>query len=133
MTAVLPALSVEDGWVTGPTRQADLLMAHFLESDHSQSYLWTGGITSLAKIIEKTNGDIEAFCMECQKSLALYFSRYFEDVVVEVTDISADKESASAYLTLYIHFRDKDGVMHVLDEDLVNRNSTWSRIIKTLQ
>lgn len=130
--SIVPSLSAEDGWVSTPARMVDYLMVHFLESDYSQTYLFFGEVSSLAKIVQETQGDMVGFVTRCQNQLMTYFSRYFENVIVEVTDVTVGDLSARTF-SLYISYTDHDGVTQVVEENIRNQNSTWTRVVKAIQ
>jgi hypothetical protein len=89
MAATLPELG-SGGWVTEPMKQLDLLLAHAMESDYSQSTIYFGNITSIPYLFQKFQHDPGRLCSELENMLSAYLSRYFDTVSVRCT--TEDKE-----------------------------------------
>jgi hypothetical protein len=123
----VPALS-EDAWVTDAKQKADYLMAHFFLSDYSQTQLYVGNVSSMAWIIQATQGDMMQTVLQLRQALQLYFGRYFEDVVADVAD-NTPADSSAAEIVIYIAFKDPEtGIVHTLNELLRERNGVFSRV-----
>ena len=123
----VPSLS-EDGWVTDAKHKADYLMAHFFLSDYSQTQLYLGQVSSLPWVIQAGQGDIPRTVSLLRQTLATYFQRYFDEVVVEVTD-QTPVDSSSVELVLYIAFVDpQTGLTYTVNEVLQERNGVFSRV-----
>ena len=123
-TTWFPSLS-QDSWVTDSSLQADYLLAQAYETNYSQSQLYPGKVTSIAKIIQENNNNIGGTCTALAKSLTEYFSRYFHNVVVEVKQTSASVASGSslAEIEMYISVTDNKGVVISLGKLLDITNS----------
>lgn len=102
---VFPALS-EDGWTNSPMKVADYLITDFLLSDRSQSYLYKDHVSSLPWIIQNTQKDMTRTIVDVQTTLVTYFSRYFNDVVAEVTEIPNVEDPSKAQISIYLKFVD---------------------------
>lgn len=108
-----PSLS-EDGWVKSSVKIADKLLCDWFESDFSQSYLYSGLISSLPYIIQNKQGNVAATADEVRLNLTAYFRRYFNDVVVESTDNTSADNPSKGSITLYIKFTDSEGSEYVI-------------------
>lgn len=126
--ALFPSLS-EDGWVTSPEKTADYLLSHFIVADASQSYLFSGNVSSLPKILQETQGDIRQTCNEVRQSLNEYFLRYFNNVVTEVNEIPNLLNPAKQQIGIYLKYTDSNGVEHVLGKQLRMANSIVESVI----
>lgn len=108
-----PSLS-EDGWVSGSIKVADNLLSCFLISDYSQSYIYNGFISSFPWILEETQNDISRTISLTEETLRSYFSRYFNDIVVEVSEVPNIEEPSKGQISLYINFTDTSGITYVV-------------------
>jgi hypothetical protein len=126
--ALFPSLS-EDGWVTSPEKTADYLLSHFIVADASQSYVFSGNVSSLPKILQETQGDIMQTCIAVRQSLNDYFSRYFNNVVTEVSEIPNTQNPAKQQIGIYVKYTDTSGVEHVLGKELRMANSIVESVI----
>lgn len=113
MTIYFPSLS-EDGWVTNSLLQADYLFSHFFVAEYSQTQLYLGQVASLPWIIQKGNNNMPETVRIMQNTLATYFGRYYQDVVVEVTEKTKGDPSSKAELLIYVRFIDHTGEEVVL-------------------
>jgi hypothetical protein len=127
-SATMPSLST-DGWVTGSLKTADYLFSHFFASDHSQSYTFPEGVTSFSYILHTNQGDIPATIRSLESVLSKYFSRFFENVTVEVDDSLTAAGSSSVSLSLFINFTDTVGTTYTLGKMVEYTNTTISKII----
>ncbi len=107
-TIVVPTLSL-DGWVKSTPERADYLMAHFFESEYSQTAFYKDKVSSFQWIIQKNQGDMTATVRMLKNTLTDYFSRYFTNVVVEVNHEDIVLNSSNVKLIVYISFRDEKG------------------------
>lgn len=123
-----PSLS-EDGWVTSSMKIADYLLSHFFISDFSQSYIYITNVSSLPWIIQKHQGDISRTCTEIQNTLSEYFSRFFSNVQVEVTDVTNTATPSKAEISIYLKFIDKDNKEFVFGKLLEIADMTITKII----
>lgn len=127
-TRLLPTLSSDD-WVTDTRKKADYILAHFFESDYSQTSLYLGHVSSLAWVIHEGNGDMSKTENLLTSTLKLYLERYFQTVVVEVKVNTKNQPSSYVYLDLYISFNDEDGIQHTLYRMLELLDGKLSRVI----
>jgi hypothetical protein len=105
----LPSLS-EDGWVNTTSKMVDYMMSHFLLSEYSRDPLYRGNITSLPYILQSSNGNVEDAIANARTALQTYFSRYFDNVEVQVVEQPNDEQPGLAQIKIYIQFTDKNGV-----------------------
>jgi hypothetical protein len=110
-----PSLS-EDGWVVSTQQQADYLLADFFASDYSQTQLYLDKVSSAAYVIYKTQGDIIGTKNLLQSTLSDYFSRYFLNVNVDVTEVPNELDLSRVTLAIFLTFIDLDGVFFSLDK-----------------
>lgn len=123
-----PSLS-EDAWVDSPIKIADNLFSCFFTSEFSQSYIYQGHITSFPYILQDNQGDITSTINAVRSELSIYFSRYFNNVVVEVidkTDINAPNKVAIA---IYVSFDGNDGINYSLGKMAESADLKVTKII----
>jgi hypothetical protein len=123
-----PALS-EDAWVTSPEKTADYLLSCFIVSDYSQTYIYTGQVSSLPWILQNTQGNIGQACSDIQITLQTYFSRFFSNVVVEVEEVVNPENEAKQQISMYVKFTDNNGKEHVLGKLLRLSNTIVVSVI----
>lgn len=128
MSIVLPALS-EDGWVTTDGRQAEYLFSHFFLSDYSQTYIYTDQVTSFSWILATANGNVTEIQSLTQSRLERYFSRYFNNVVVEVNTEENPDNPTEVTLVIYLTFVGKDGVQYNLSRMVFANNSLIKKVV----
>lgn len=125
---LLPSLS-DDGWVNGSIRTADYLFSHFLLSDFSQSYIYNGFVVSFPYILQNTQGNMIDTVDQTNRALETYFTKYFNNVVVEVTEIPNEAEPSAASISIYVRFTDTTGKEFVLGKLLELNNTIVKKII----
>jgi hypothetical protein len=124
----LPSLS-EDGWVNSSSKIADYLISHFRLSDYSQTYIYHENVSSLPYILQKTQGSIFNTVKETESILSTYFSRYFNNVVVDVSEIPNTEDPSKGQISIYLKFTDSDNKTYDLGKLLEVRDTTIERII----
>jgi len=124
----MPSLS-EDGWVDSSIKIADYLLSHFFLSDYSQTYLYTGKISSLPWIIQHTQKNILDTVTLTQSTLNDYFKRYFDNVEVEVTEVPNAQDISYAQISIYLSFVDKNGIVQTLSKLIGIKDSKIHKII----
>lgn len=102
---LLPVLGA-DGWVDSAISKADFLFTHIFLSNYSQTYLYLGNVASLAYEIQKGNGDINATISYLTNRLTSYFSGYFTNVIVEITEVPDVTDSSVVKLSIFLSFND---------------------------
>lgn len=125
---IYPSLS-EDSWVTSPEKTADYLLSCFIVSDYSQTYMYTGQVSSLPWILQQTLGDTPQACVEIQRTLNTYFSRFFNNVVAEVQQVENRENPAKEQISIYVKFTDKTGKEHVLGKLLRMSNTIVESVV----
>jgi hypothetical protein len=116
-----PSLS-EDGWVTNTIIKANYLFAHFFIAEYSQTTLYPGYVSSLPYIIEQGMGDPNETANLLNKALSNYFTRYFNNVTVEV-DYPLGQEGSRVYLTIFVSFDGPNGQTYSLGKIINMVNS----------
>jgi hypothetical protein len=99
---VLPVLGGE-GWLTDGELIMNKLFIHMFLTDHSQSNIYQGSVTSLQYILAEHGNDIPELVSAVSDAVTRYYRRYFQDVVVNFKSIATDDDdTAAADYTLYI-------------------------------
>ena len=124
---LFPSLS-EDGWVDSTPRKADYMMAHFVAADFSQSYNYIGNIVSFPYILATNQGDMPGILSSTQQSLMSFFSHYFAQVSVDVTETDTG-ESSKAAISIAIAFVDYQGKQYNFAKLIKTMNSKFMEII----
>lgn len=104
----IPSLG-EDGWLFSGMRQADYLMAHFLASEYSQSYVHFGEISSFGYLVQEFNNRPNELLTEAPKVLTRLFERYFNNIVCEAWDSTDPKSPSRFILSIFVQFDDANG------------------------
>lgn len=97
----VPSLSA-GGWLSGLQEKTDLLMAHIFAANASQSFVFSGKVTSVQGIIEANVGNVNRFCQNLRSALEVYFGNYFQHCLCEVTSDDITAENTSSNVTVYI-------------------------------
>ena len=90
MTAVVSTLD-SNGWLRGIAEKADALLAYFLISDYSQSFLHQGQVRSLPYLIQQYPRNHIELSNEAQRSVEMLLESYFDSVDVHVTIENPDE------------------------------------------
>lgn len=106
----IPSLSA-DSWIFSSLRQADYVMAYFLASDYSQSYLFNRQISSFGYLVAIHNNNIGLLISEITRALESLFGRYFNSVHVECTDATKETNPSKVILALFVEFQMQDGTI----------------------
>ena len=73
----------EGGWITDGQKMLDKVMAWAYASDYTQSYYFSGDVTSIVQIVQDNAGNLERAVGELQEKLTSYLSRFFDEVQLE--------------------------------------------------
>lgn len=125
---VLPSLS-EDGWVDNSAKIADYMLSHFFVADYSQSYIYHTYVSSLPWILTQNQGNMGKTCSEVQNVLSAYFMRYFNNVVVEVTEVPNTENPSYGQISIYVRFTDVAGNEIVLGKVVQTSGNVIQKII----
>ena len=90
------------GWRDDPAKKLDILLAHTLVADYSQSNRWEGTVTSLAYLIAKYGRDAYLMRTESEKAYERYLSNYFSKVEVTVTTKVSDEKTDKYELVITV-------------------------------
>jgi hypothetical protein len=123
-----PSLS-EDSWVSSPLKKADYLFSTFFVADYSQTYLYKGRVSSFPYILQSTLGNVSETCAVTRETLLTYFTRFFNNVVVEVEEVPNLEAPSKAQISIYVRFTDIDKKEHVLGKMLQYQDTIISKII----
>lgn len=124
----VPTLST-DGWVRSSTSKADFLMAHFLESEKSQTAFYGGKVASFQWILQQYSGDIILTVQNTRETLAEYFGRYFADVKVNVDQKPETPNSPKIIMTIDMNFTDDQGIEYSLNRVIDILDSKFVKVI----
>ncbi len=127
MAVVVPELG-SGSWVKDPLKQLELLFAHALTSNYSQSTIYPNKVTSIPYIIAKYQQYPESLISEMNKALTAYLLRYFSNVNVQcgLGDETEDNRydlNISATVT-------RDGVTHGLSQIITLKDGKIVNVIR---
>lgn len=125
---LLPTLTPE-GWVQSTAEQADYLLSHFFTSLYSQTHLYSKNVASFQWIIQDSQGDMGKTSSKLKSVLSLYFSRYFDNVDVQISYEQLPVDTSQVNITIYVSFIDKMGKDFILGKTIELLNSKISKII----
>lgn len=124
----MPSMST-DGWIEDPLQVADYLMSHFFLSEYSQTALFPKEVTSLPYIMYKNQGSPQNTSDAIKDRLAIYFSRYFTDVVVQTAQRDDPTDATKAIIDCFIEFRDHLGKVHSFAKSAEIIDNKFNRIV----
>ena len=125
---LMPSLS-ETGWLTSSEITGDLLFAHFFASDYSQTEIYSGHVSSFAKVMQENTDNVDNLVIDLRNTLLRYYSRYFQNVVVEVQIKDNSENISKLSLLLYVVYTDNDGKQHNLSKIVRDITSKSAKII----
>lgn len=91
MAKKVPTLSAR-GWLSEISEKADALIAYYITSEHSQSYIYPHQVTSLIYHVQQNTEEPERLERDVQLGLDRYLRRYFENVELVVAVKEIDNE-----------------------------------------
>ena len=74
------------GFVTEPAVIAERVLADYLSTNYSQSIIFFGSLKSLQRTIQANTGNMDLTSAAIQSDLESLFTRYLDNVVVNVTN-----------------------------------------------
>lgn len=104
MVVVVLGLS---SYVEDPAKCADLMLARFFISQHSDSDIYPDGIMSFSKVIEK-NDTLEESVMGLEESLTKVFQYSFDTVDVSVTNVSGTASKGELSVRVKVGYKGKE-------------------------
>jgi hypothetical protein len=125
----IPTLST-DGWVTDPLQGADYLMSHFFLSEYSQTAIYPDNVASLPYLIQNNKESMDKTAEEIRKTLTNYFSRYFQNVVVQTAAREEFENSPRIIIDCFVEFLDHEGKTHTISKGLELLDSKFSKIVE---
>lgn len=129
MTIPVPSLSAP-GWLLEISERADALMAYYITSEFSQSYLYYGKITSLPYHIKAYGSTPERLESRVEDDLGAYLRRYFEEVEITVrTDIPNEQDPNRIDLRLDVIVLD-NGYRYSLGRQIKIQNKRIAEVFK---
>ena len=120
-TYTLPSLD-SAGWTNDPATILDKAFSYFVISDHSQSDMYFGNISSLPYQLYQAGNDLELLSVDLQTELATYLKRYFDDVSVQI-EIKQNLKDQLYRMRLFVGVNVK-GSEYTLDKILTYDNSS---------
>lgn len=127
MPKVLPSLST-DNWTEDPVKIGDYLISHFILSDFSQSQIYAGKISSLPYLLNEHQKDVGLLVRGVEETLTTYFSRYFDNVEVEVLETDNPDNSSDVSISIYLAYI-QDNKEYNLSRLIHTTNSKISKVI----
>lgn len=118
----------ETGWLTDSKQIGDRLLAYFFIASYSQTQLYKGHVASFAYSLQKGQGNMSLTTMEAQNRLYTLFSRYFTQVIAEVTEIPNPTAVNKALLGIYVSYTDEDGQVINLGEKYAVEDGVARRV-----
>lgn len=106
---VVPTLS-DDGWVHSGALQADYVMAHFLASDYSQTYVYKDNVSSFGWLVATYNNQPNELMIQTRRVLSLLMGRYFNNVVVDARDATDPTAPSKFIMAIFVEYQPADGV-----------------------
>lgn len=130
MVTQVPSLSAT-GWLTEISERADALMAYYITSEWSQSFIYSGLITSLPYHIQQHGQDPNKLQSKVEHDLSNYLERYFDSVELSVrTDIPDDQNPNQINLRIEAVVV-SEGVRYSLGREIKTENNRVVSIFKT--
>ena len=130
MSKVVPTLS-SSGWVSSAQEKADMLFAHFYESDKFQTYLYGDNVSNLQYVIERSGHDMIAVVSSLRATLETYLGRYYDTVNVDIStaDTTPDLPSGKIILRVYCTVTD-NGKDYSFGRLIEAMNSKLEKVVK---
>jgi len=127
----LPSLSTK-GYIYDLQDRCDRLMSYFLASQASESYLYSGNVTSLQLLIQKYGGDPQQFCLHLKSALMTYFNGYFPaGAVVDTRNDSDDGTNLTNNYNVWMSVQiTENGKNYSLNEQILKKDSSFERVIQ---
>ncbi|MNO19208.1 hypothetical protein D3C76_89360 [compost metagenome] len=110
MARVVPVLG-SAGFATDLTIKADEALSNFYISQRSQTDIYRGSIASLGDIVAKYGNDPINLGNETRKVLDPYFTRQFEEAILDVKAVS--KGGSGIDLQISVILRDGDQTIDI--------------------
>lgn len=123
-----PALS-ETGWLTSSEITGDYLFAHFFASDYSQTEIYSGHVSSFAKVMQENTDSVEQLVTDLRNTLLRYYARFFQNVVVEVQIKDNSDNISKIALLVYVVYTDQAGKQNNLSKIIRDITSKSAKII----
>ena len=128
MKKVIPSLGPM-GWIDSPETALNVMFAHTLASDFSQSTIYGGKVVSLAQIVAENQENKINMLQAIETVLQDYFNRFFDTAMV----VAIDDGSISPVYTIQIMVTiTKSGVTYTLRENINVDNGKLSQVLKQL-
>jgi len=120
------------GWAWDLAEKADLLLAYYLTTDYSQSYLYKNGIYSLQYQIAIDGNRPSILESNVKNTLIQLFNKYFDKVEVEVS-VNAPDPAQPNRLDLKLEiFVYEDNVMYSAGKEIETLNGKMNKVIDLL-
>jgi hypothetical protein len=127
-TIPVPVLSL-DGWTVSTPHKADALISHFFLSNKSQTFFYGLNVASLPWILQKYEMNLDKIVEETQRTLSVYFQRYFSSVTVQCGVTESKTIAGQFSLDIFLSFLDESGTEFVLSRVIDVLNSKIENII----
>lgn len=117
--SLFPTLS-SIGWTSNLGEKLDYALAHFFESEETQTYLYPGQIADVHSIIARNVHDISGMIGDLSSTLNLYLKGMFDYAEVEGEDVSKKKGDNSNRVTISLKIKVGDNQKQVVTRKFVN-------------
>lgn len=105
---VFPSLTTQ-GWLKQSISVFDQMVGEFFLSEYSQTFLFTGAVSSFPWILQRYKGDLLTICSKTKDTLTTYLSTQFPAVEIDVS-YKAVADSINRYnLVVYAEVTGTDG------------------------
>ena len=121
-----------DSWVKTSIKVADYLFSHFFLADYSQTSIFIGQVSSFAWILQHYQSDMSQIMTQTQQTLSNYFSKQFDEVEVQIDEIPNPDSINDHKLSLFLTFKDQDGITHNLERIIKYQGLKVTEIISVL-
>ena len=122
MTTTLPMLSGE-GWLQDPKLIMNRLFQHMYLTDHSQSNVYRGNVTSLQYLLAKHGHAAAGLTVAVESAVKTYYGRYFDNVQCTFNRNDTESSDSTLVFDLYISGSWK-GTHYDLNRTIKADNST---------
>lgn len=119
MSKMMPTLS-HVGWTRNTAEKLDFALAHFFESEETQTYLFPGQIADVHSIIARNVHDNDALIVDMASLLTQYLRTLFDHAEVEGVNISKEKNDPKDRIEIAMRIRVKDEENQIMMQRFVN-------------
>ena len=115
----MPTLSYV-GWTRNTAEKLDFALAHFFESEETQTYLYPGQIADVHSIIARNVHNNDEMVIEMSSLLTTYLRTIFDHAEVEGVNISKEKNDPKDRIEIAMKIRVKDNDNQVMRQKFIS-------------